>query len=255
LDGTLKQRLSNQASMISIVAHDLRHPLFLLTLASELASTNGEDGMAFVRTLEMIQKTLPMMRRLIDDLEDYGSMQAGNLRLDCKPVAPSVIVETALALFAPLAESRDIDLSANVEDSLPDALVDRDRIVQVVSNLLANALCLSPVGGSVVVAVHLEDNHAQFAVSDSGPGIKPDDLPKLFDRYWRGNHGCYAGRGLGLAIARALVEAHCGRIWADNERTRGARISFTIPVVGHPKRIAHLTSHQWPARPAAAGSR
>src|SRR5580700_7447336 len=100
----LRHRLSNQASMISIVAHDLRHPLFLLTLVSELAGANADDAMALRRTLETIRRTLPMMRRLVDDLEDYGSMQAGKLRLDCRPVAPSLIVETAIAAFAPLAE-------------------------------------------------------------------------------------------------------------------------------------------------------
>jgi two-component system, OmpR family, sensor histidine kinase BaeS len=227
----LARRLQNQATMIGVVAHDLRLPLFRLALSLELASSAEGDHSTLVRHLEAIRAALDGITRLVDDLDDYGSLQAGQLRLVCRPVHPATIVKSALVAFAPVAAARNVELSEHVGDSLPEVLVDDKRLLQIVSNLLTNALCLTPSGGRVVVAVEGDGNDARFVVADSGPGISKADLPHLFERYWRGAHGKYVGRGLGLAIARDLVERHGGQIWADNSPEGGARISFTVRAV------------------------
>lgn len=133
-----------------------------------------------------------------------------------------------MTAFRPIAEAKRIGLSCQIADTLPAIFADDDRLLQVISNLLTNALSLTPEGGSIELAVEPNGDLVRFVVVDSGPGISAEDLPRLFERYWRGNHGAYLGRGLGLAIARDLVEGHGGHIWADNQPTCGARISFTV---------------------------
>jgi signal transduction histidine kinase len=222
------RRLQNQARMMGVVAHDLRLLLFRLALSLELASSAEDDRSTLARHLDAIRAALDGSTRLVDDLDDYGSLQAGQLRLICHPVDPATIVKSALVSFAPVAAAKNVELTEQVGEALPEVLADDKRLLQVVSNLLTNALCLTPPGGRVVIAVKGDGDAARFVVADSGPGISKADLPHLFERYWRGTHGKYVGRGLGLAIARDLVEGHGGQIWADNAPEGGARISFTV---------------------------
>jgi signal transduction histidine kinase len=230
--GRLTTRLRNQATMIAIVAHDLRHPLYRITLATDLARGAEGDRATVARSLEAIRLGLASMNRLVEDLDDYASLQSGHLRLNCRPVHPAAVVSSAVGAFELFAASKQIELQARVSNSLPEIFADRDRLVQVISNLLTNALSLTPAGGTIEVAAEPDGDRARFTVSDSGPGIDPDELPHLFEHYWRGAHGTYAGRGLGLAIARALVESHGGEIRADNRPLCGARISFAIRAIG-----------------------
>ncbi len=228
-DEDLSRRLSNQANMLAFVAHDLRQPLFRIAMAAELAGSNG-DVSALTRTLEAVQSSLVCIHRLVDDLDDFGSLQAGQLRLICRSLEPAAVVSAALAAFEPIAAAKHVRLSATIEDGVGEIFADPERMQQVISNLIVNALFLTPSGGCIAITVKSDGDRIQFAVSDSGPGIGASDLPHLFDRYWRGTQGWYAGRGLGLAIARDLVASHGGEIWASNEPVCGARISFTVPV-------------------------
>ena len=214
--------------MLAQVAHDQRLSLFRISLAAELVSEVDADREVLRIGIDAIREGVASLSRLVQDLDDYTSLQAGHLRLVVAPVNPCAIVKSALAAFALLAGSRRIALSARVEDGLPDIVADRDRLIQVLSNLLANTLYITPPGGSVVVSVATDGGQTRFAVSDTGPGIPPDDVAHLFERSWRGAHGSYAGQGLGLAIARELVECHGGEIWAENQQPHGACISFTV---------------------------
>jgi signal transduction histidine kinase len=225
----LARRLRNQANLIGTVAHDIRHPLFQLALTVELASAID------ARKLEAIHNALGSITRLVDDLDDYGSLQVGQLRLVRRTVHPSAIVKAAVAAFAFGAAARQIEIAEKVGDALPEIWADGDRLQQVMSNLLTNALCLTPPGGRIVVTAADDGDHVRFSVRDSGPGIHPADLPHLFERHWRAAKSAYLGRGLGLAIARDLVTCHGGTMWADNEPDCGARISFTVPVVRRPQ--------------------
>jgi signal transduction histidine kinase len=224
----LARRLRNQANLIGTVAHDIRHPLFQLALTVELA--NAIDA----RKMEAIRNALGSITRLVDDLDDYGSLQVGQLRLVRRTVHPSAIVKAAVAAFALGAAARQIEMVEQVADALPEISADGDRLQQVMSNLLTNALCITPPGGRILVTAVDDGDHVRFAVRDSGPGIAPADLPHLFERHWRGAKSAYLGRGLGLAIARDLVTCHGGAMWADNEPDCGARISFTVPVGRRP---------------------
>jgi signal transduction histidine kinase len=230
----LARRLRNQANLIGTVAHDIRHPLFQLALTVELACAID------ARRLQAIRNALGSITRLVDDLDDYGSLQVGQLRLVCRTVHPSAIVNAATATFASDAAIRDVELAPEVGDALPDIWADSDRLQQVMSNLITNALCLTRPGGRIIVSAADDGDHVRFAVRDSGPGIHPADLPHVFERHWRGAKSAYLGRGLGLAIARDLVTCHGGTMWADNEPDCGARISFTVPVIRRPERLRHV---------------
>ncbi len=123
-----------------------------------------------------------------------------------------------------------------IEESLPRVLADRERVLQIFSNLLGNARKFGRLGSIIPVSAWQEGGEARCAVSDDGPGISQRDLPRIFDRYFQGEHGPTAhGAGLGLSIARGIVEAHGGRIWVESEPGRGSRFIFTLPLaVGQP---------------------
>ena len=226
------QRLESQTRMIEVVAHDLRDPLSRLDLAADLAEAAGDDHAMLVRSLDAIRRALVGLRRLVEDLDDFAGLQAGEFRLCRRPLDPVALVRAATTAFASIATAKQIELVEHIGTPPVEVVVDEGRLHQVISNLLTNALCATPPGGRVSIAVDGDrEGHARFDVSDSGPGIDAADLPHVFERHWRGSRPSYHGRGLGLSIARDLVECHGGRIDAHNAPGGGASISFTIPPI------------------------
>jgi signal transduction histidine kinase len=219
--------LQAREEILRIVSHDLRTPLSAMTLttATLLSTTDGHER----RLAERLDRATHRMVALIDDLVDFGAAQAGRLRIRCAPWEAADIVARTVETFAPIAEQRGIRLES--KSSRDRTLIcDRDRAVQALSNLVSNALNVVDEGGSVVVAVEAREREILFSVRDTGPGIQPEEIPQLFDRYRRGNTVVYKGTGLGLAIAKGIVEAHGGRIGAENLPEKGAHFFFTLPV-------------------------
>jgi len=217
--------------ILSVVSHDLRNPLGTIilgisTLQQLLEPTDPKSGR--IRTItDRIQRQSDRMARLIGDLVDFASIQAGTLSIERRPTKPDAIIATAADLFGPLAQERGIGFGVELPQGLPTIDVDSDRAVQVLCNLLANALKVTAKGGSVAIGAS-GGSEVVFFVRDSGPGIDAAELPRLFERYWRSKKATYKGAGLGLSIARGIVEAHNGRIWAESQVGVGATFFFTL---------------------------
>jgi signal transduction histidine kinase len=181
------------------------------------------------RSVGRIRRAAESMLRLIDDLLDFASIEAGRLAIKRQPQDPGSIIHETLASFDGVATKKRLRLTARVEPNLPKLDGDRDRILQVLSNLVGNATKVPAEGGQITLRVEARGHDLLFAVSDDGPGISEENVKYLFERYWRSVDATYKGTGLGLAIARGIVSAHGGRIWVESELGHGATFLFTIP--------------------------
>jgi signal transduction histidine kinase len=169
------------------------------------------------------------MSRLIDDLLDSASLDAGQLSLRLGLADPRELLAESAEQHARAAEARIVTLEIDAPDDLPTICCDRARIVQVLSNLIGNALKFTPEGGLVRASARTRDGSVEFQVSDTGCGIPVDRLPHIFERYWHADRAAGGGTGLGLYICRGLVEAHGGTLTVHSAEGRGATFSFTLP--------------------------
>jgi signal transduction histidine kinase len=209
--------------VLEIVAHDLRNPLTAIT------GTAGGIRRAVPSLgprLERIESAAGRMDRLIGQLVDSTQLEHGRLSISARPERVVPLVQEALEQFATTARERGITLETSA--LCPAAVVnaDRDRVMQVLGNLVGNALKFTPSGGRVAVSAAQRKNVVWFSVADTGPGIAPDALPHVFEQYWRQDE---RGTGLGLFIARSVVQAHGGRIWAQSQPGAGTTFYFTLP--------------------------
>jgi signal transduction histidine kinase len=218
-----QRAVSARDAMIAVVSHDLRSPLSSLSLGLELLQEGGSAEETRV-VIDRMGRSARLMKRLIDDLLDVARIENGELSVKIKPERAGALVDDARALAAPLAESAGVTLRVA---GAPDVEVqaDRQRVVQVLTNLLGNALKFTPSGGTVSLECEVRPDEVRFSVTDSGPGIAPTHLPHVFERFWRKDG---RGLGLGLFIARAIVLAHGGRIWVESQPGKGARFTFTL---------------------------
>ena len=221
--------------MVAVVSHDLKNPLATIQLAVGLLLEDlvpDDTAHATIRKpLDAIKHTTEAMCRLIHDLLDVGAIEARGFVLCRSREGVAALVQEAIESFHALARVKQISLVADVPPDLPGLDVDRGRVLQIFSNLLGNAIKFSPPGGRVVVSARFGgDSFVAFTVSDQGPGIAPADLLHVFDRYWQVGNQRRCDVGLGLAIAKAIVEAHGGNISADSVLGQGSRFSFALPV-------------------------
>lgn len=217
---------------LEIVTHDLRSPLQTIALAATSLRDDEMSASRFSRghAIETIERATERMDRLIGDLVDFESIATGRLSIVATPHAVTRIIAESTASYAALAAARNIRLTDEISADLPRIQCDRDRILQVIGNLLSNALKIATPGETVGLSAKLGDREVVFSVSDTGPGIPIADQERLFERYWRSPNAGYRGTGLGLAIARGIVEAHGGRIWVDSKVDRGTTFYFTVPL-------------------------
>jgi signal transduction histidine kinase len=216
--------------ILSVVSHDLRSPLGTIMLgASTLLQMEVSDRNRVRNTAGRIHRQAERMARLIDDLVDFAAIQTGHVALARGVHAPAAILDAASDMFGPLATERGLRFETRHADDLPPVECDPERAVQVLSNLVTNAIKVTPAGGSIAIgAERAEACDVVFFVKDSGPGIDPADMPRLFERFWRGKSSTYKGTGLGLSIARGIVDAHGGRIWAESELGKGSTFYFSL---------------------------
>ncbi len=217
---------------VTNVAHELRTPLTGLRAYLEAM----EDGVvpADSRSLGLALSELDRITRLVEDLQELSRIEEGGLQIDPEPTSLRELLEKAVDKFRPAFQAKGVDLSLSAESSLPLVMADGHRFLQVMDNLLSNALRATPEGGSVRVDAARNGNWVTVTVRDTGEGIPPDQLDQVFDRFYRVDRSRArhtGGSGIGLTIARHLVEAHGGRIWAESAgHGRGSAFRFTIPL-------------------------
>jgi PAS domain S-box-containing protein len=228
----LEEAVRAREDTLAAVSHDLRNPLSTIRIAAGLVRRVGPgEGTAFgPRAAESIERACQRMNRLIEDLLDMSSIDAGRLSLVPARVDCGELVREPVEIVRGAAREAALDVAVGRAPAGAAVDADRDRILQVLLNLVSNAVKVTPPGGAISVGCAVEGDDALFTVADTGPGIAAEDLPHLFDRYWRGTQARYKGSGLGLSIARAIVEAHGGRIWAESRPGAGATFRFTIPL-------------------------
>jgi signal transduction histidine kinase len=222
----------DREQVLAVVSHDLKNPLSVIRLsttllATRLAGTPGEAGLG--RQVGAIDRAAAHMLTLIHQLLDAARLDAGQalaVEPRWQPLAP--VVEEALALVEPQATQKALALEQRLEPGL-EAALDRDRILQVLANLLGNAVKFTPLGGRITVASWREGDDVRVCVHDTGPGIPEPLRDRLFERHWQARETASQGSGLGLYIARGIVTAHGGQLWVDSDEGRGTTFTFTLP--------------------------
>ena len=229
----LNQVEDMRRQLIGDVSHELRTPLTAIKGSME----GLMDGVlpATEETFQQIHAEAERLNRLVDDLQELSRVEARAYQLEIRPVDVSSIVHTVSKRLASQAESKRISLHLELAPDLPSVLADEDRAVQVLTNLTGNALQYTPENGRVTVRARRDNGQVHIAVQDTGVGISPEHLPHIFDRFYRADKSrsrrAGGGSGIGLTIARALVEAHGGRIWAESAgEGQGSTFSFTLPI-------------------------
>ncbi len=219
--------------LLGDVSHELRTPLTAIKGSMEAL----EDGVlaAEPATFQRIQAEADRLQRLVDDLQELSRMEAGAYVLDRQPLAVDTLVQMARERVAPVYQQKRITLTAEVAPRLPPVFGDPDRLLQVLLNLLNNAAQYTPAGGAVCVEAKLVGHEVLMLVADNGVGISAEHIPHLFTRFYRVDKSrsrqAGGGSGIGLAIARHLVEAHGGRIWAESEgEGKGSTFTVALPV-------------------------
>jgi len=218
--------------ILALVAHDLRNPLNAINLnMQQLARTRLEGAAADdVRaTATAVKQSVKRMNRLIEDLLSTATIESGHLSIAREPHEVRALVHDAVEMMAPLAREHGLHVVAHATDDATIVECDRNRLLEVFSNLVGNAIKFTPAGGEIRIRARVDGDDALFAVEDTGPGIDAELLPRVFDRYWQGKRAHRAGAGLGLYIVKGIVEAHGGRVWAESRLGVGTSFFFTIP--------------------------
>jgi len=166
---------------------------------------------------------------LIQDLLDVAVMESGQLTIERARLSARELIVGAVDTQRPLASSSSLELRVDLDREIPDVFGDRHRLLQVFENLIGNAIKFTKAGGRITVGAASRDHEVIFRVADTGSGIAPENLPRVFDRFWQAASATRQGAGLGLPITKGIVEAHGGRIWVESTPERGTTISFTIP--------------------------
>jgi PAS domain S-box-containing protein len=217
--------------VLGIVSHDLRNPLSTIAMCARALTDSlaaPDEGVRYM--VDAISRSTEWMKRLIQDLLDIASLDAGHLSIEPHGVPLTPLIGDVVEMFEPSARAQDLRLEGEVVDATPDVHADRERLLQVIANLVGNAVKFTEGGGSVRVTARSHDaDSIRIEVSDTGCGIPAEDLPHLFDRFWHvQRNAARRGTGLGLAIAKGIVEAHGGRIDVVSEVGVGTTFSFVL---------------------------
>jgi PAS domain S-box-containing protein len=219
-------------AVLAIVSHELRTPVSTIDLAATMLMHSGGAEPRLRKPAETIRRACERMDKMIGDLLDMAAIQAGRLRIESEDTVAVDLLNEIVELHEPLAAEKGLKIIRDFDVEGVHLFCDRDRIQQVFSNLLVNAKKFCRAGDVIFVQSKVTDKHATFAVQDTGPGIAPDELPRIFEAYWSGERGKKNGAGLGLFIARAIVSAHGGELTVVSRLGEGTTFSFTLPIAG-----------------------
>jgi two-component system OmpR family sensor kinase len=234
MTAALGQSERQRQNMVADTAHELRTPLSVVqgNLRAILDDVYPLDKSEISKLYDETR----LLSRLVDDLRELALADAGQLHLILRPTKTAPVIQSTVENLALAAKAQGVALTPQIPDDLPDVQADPDRVAQILRNLLVNALRHTPPGGSVAVLATAQRDVVEIAVSDSGEGIAPENLPHIFDRFWRADPARARGgpwgnsSGLGLSVAQSLVEAQGGRIWATSQPGEGSTFCFTLPL-------------------------
>ena len=226
----LERLEAQRRNLVADVAHEIRTPLsniqgYLEAIKDGLLQPNQA-------TIDTVHNQVLHLARLVEDLRLLAQAEAGALHLDYQAASLAQVLEETILAFRPRAETKGVVLNLEVRPDLPPLRIDRTRIAQVVGNLLENAVRHTPPGTTVTLLAEIVEGNARVTVADVGPGIPAEDLPLVFERFYRVDPSrarSTGGTGLGLTIAKQLVEAHQGHIWVESAPGEGTRIGFDLP--------------------------
>ncbi len=242
MTAALQEAETLRQNMMADVAHELRNPLSVLQ-GNLWAILNDAYPLEKAEISRLYDETR-LLSRLVEDLRELALADAGQLDLNLQPTDVAQVIDRTVDTLALAAEVQDVSLSAQLPDDLAPIQADPDRVAQVLRNLLVNALRHTPPGGSVTVSAAAKVGALEIAIADTGEGIAPEELPHVFERFWRADPArarsgigaekrLAGGTGLGLAVAQSLVEAQGGRIWVESTLGQGTVFRFTLPLVQH----------------------
>lgn len=224
--------VATREELLAIVSHDLRNPLnVIVNCAYVLQKTplDGTEGDRVHKSAETILRSTDRMVRLIADLLDLAQIQAGKLAIDRQLQDVDGLLREGVEELRPLATGKNLKLDSVTSEGLR-VHCDRERVLQILSNLVGNAIKFTPAGGSIFIEAQAIRYEARFSVRDTGQGIPEAELPRIFDRFWQAQSNDRAGIGLGLSIVKGLVEAHGGQLWVESKLGAGTTFFFTLPI-------------------------
>jgi PAS domain S-box-containing protein len=226
-----QRAVRSRDEVLAVVSHDLRNPLSVIdmcvTALSDRLPAEDERAHSLIATIE---SSTAWMNRLIEDLLDVTRMEAGALQLDRQPHDLIRVISEAMLMLEPLIVQKPLSLDEDLPEHLPPVNVDSRRIVQVLENLVSNAVKHTAAGGAIRIAARHDASEVHISVQDTGSGIAAENLPRLFDRFWQARGARRGGAGLGLAIAKGIVESHGGRLQVESELGRGSTFTFSLPL-------------------------
>ncbi len=232
--------LTTRDEFLAIVSHDLKNPMgailssadiLLEEVTGKMSGNHSEKRFSseIIQYIQMIKRNAAKGLRLIDDILDMESVAQGKMRLILGAVNIQDLVHEAVDTCAHIAKSKNISIKMFVEGTLPNLMCDRGRMLQVITNIIGNAVKFTPVGGTIKISVSTKDKNIFFTFQDDGPGIPPSKTEAIFSRYAQLGSAHRTGLGLGLYISKMFVEAHHGEIWVESELGKGSQFHLKLP--------------------------
>jgi len=228
LKDVLEEAVRSRDAVLSAVVHDLRNPLHIINLATGTLLSSVSDP-STRRSIERIMRSAQRADRMISDLLTISALETGRLVIDTQSVETAELILSSIESQFTLAAAASVIVAPDLLPELPAMEADEERLMDVLENLIGNAIKFTAPGGSITVGASRSETQIKIWVKDSGSGIAPEQLPYIFDRYWQAKKKERRGVGLGLSICKGIVEAHGGRIWAESELGVGTTMFFTVP--------------------------
>ncbi len=231
MSADLARSLDLRRQMTADIAHELRTPLSIILGHAEAV----HDGVlpASAETFEIIREEAGRLEHLVDDLRTLSMADAGELKLSMRPSSIEELLQSVQRLYAHRARQKAIQLDVKAAAEVPDVELDSQRIKEVLTNILDNAMRYTPEGGHITLSAKRADEQVEIAIQDSGPGVGAEELDKIFERFYRTESSRTreeGGSGLGFAIARSIIEKHNGRIWAESQPGQGLTVMIKLPI-------------------------